>query len=258
MKPESKCCIVQIAIDFKWHKSTMMKSMIKKNAEEAARQVVTNLGKLMLQFPFVVQKKPKRKQPAGEAGSEQIEKDDYTTEKALKAILTSEKPLDGFTVAQEMLVGLSATQIWEKYFCDDAELGYDKFLEFRGEKNIQLSQWEEVKQLEDAKLLGKTAKQMRTLSVVIQVKGNPMVKECPTVKTYYLIEKSATKLHMLVRNNSHNVPYCDSFQILEEFLFVSPDPDSQPVIKSAVLRLSFMAQWLKSTLMKSIINSNVQ
>lgn len=161
-------------------------------------------------------------------------------------------------MSQEILVGLSATQFWEKYFQDDAELGWDKFMDFRGEKNITVSKWEEAKSGDDATLLGHTAKQMRTLNLVVQVKGNPMVKECPTMKTYYLIEKSATKLHMLIRNNNRDVPYCDSFQVIEEFLFVSPDPSSQPVIKSGVLRLSFFTQWLKSTLMKSLINSNVQ
>ena len=85
-----------------------------------------------------------------------------------------------------------------------------------------------------------------------------MVKEAPTTKTYYLIEKSATKFHMIIRNNTRDVPYCDSFQMIEEFMFISPEPNSQPVIKSGVLRLSFFAQWLKSTLMKSIINSNIQ
>ena len=102
-----------------------------------------------------------------------------------------------------------------------------------------MNAWEEAKSVEDAKLLGQTAKQMRTLSLVVQVKGNPMVKECPTTKTYYLIEKSATRLHILCRNNSRDVPYCDSFQVLEEILFVSPDPSSQPVIRSGALRLAF-------------------
>ena len=84
-----------------------------------------------------------------------------------------------------------------------------------------------------------------------------MVSECPTTKTYYLVENSATKLHIFCRNNSREVPYCDSFQIIEEILFMSPDPSSQPVIKSGVLRLSYWTDWLKSTLMKSIIQKNV-
>ena len=47
MKPESKCCIVQIGIGFNWHKSTMMKSMIKGNAETAAKQMNVNYAKLL-------------------------------------------------------------------------------------------------------------------------------------------------------------------------------------------------------------------
>ena len=47
MKPESKCCIVQIGIGFNWHKSTMMKSMIKSNTETAARQMNANYTKLL-------------------------------------------------------------------------------------------------------------------------------------------------------------------------------------------------------------------
>jgi len=33
MRPTSKCCIVQIGINQIWHKSSMMKSVIKGNAE---------------------------------------------------------------------------------------------------------------------------------------------------------------------------------------------------------------------------------
>ena len=99
---------------------------------------------------------------------------------------------------------------------------------------------------------------MRILKMIVQVKGNPMVKVCPTKKTYFLIENSPTKLHIIVRNNTKEVPYCDCFQIFEEILFLSPDPASQPIIKSGVLRISFYIQWLKSTLMKSLIRSNVE
>lgn len=67
---------------------------------------------------------------------------------------------------------------------------------------------------------------MRTLDMVVQVKGNPMVKEAPTTKTFYLIENSETKFHMLCRNNNRNVPYCDSFQIIEEYIVLSPEPGS--------------------------------
>ena len=120
-----------------------------------------------------------------------------------------------------------------------------------------MSLWEDAKKGEEGTIFGHQAQQMRTMSMVVQIKGNPMVKEAPTTKTYYLIENSATKLHIFVRNNTRDVPYCDSFQVIEEFLFLSPDPSSQPVIKSGIYRMCFHLQWLKSTLMKSIIQRNV-
>ena len=91
LKPESKCCIVQIGIGFNWHKSTMMKSMIKGQAETAAKQMNVNYAAILKQFSFVEQKKPQKAQPKREASAGPAEVDDYTTEKALKAILTKEK-----------------------------------------------------------------------------------------------------------------------------------------------------------------------
>ena len=43
------------------------------------------------------------------------------------------KPRDDFLVAQEAVLGLSAAQFWEKYYKDDAENGFDKFMEAKGE-----------------------------------------------------------------------------------------------------------------------------
>ena len=104
---------------------------------------------------------------------------------------------------------------------------------------------------------GKTALKMRTLDLVAIVKNNPLVSEAPTTKTYYLIEQSETKLHVMSRNNTRQVPMSDTFQLIDEYIFLSPDPSTQPVIKTGVLRISYRLQWLKSTIMKSIIRSNV-
>ena len=92
MKPESKCCIVQIGIYLIWHKSTMMKGMIKGNTETAAKQMNVNYAKLLNQFPFVVQKKKKMHKAGGKHSNHggsgaASEIDDYTSEKALKALL---------------------------------------------------------------------------------------------------------------------------------------------------------------------------
>ena len=37
-------------------------------------------------------------------------------------------------MTQEVVLGLSATQFWDKYYKDDAELGFDKFMEGKGEQ----------------------------------------------------------------------------------------------------------------------------
>lgn len=106
--------------------------------------------------------------------------------------------------------------------------------------------------------MGQTAKRMRSADFIKQVRGNPLVKEAPTMKTYYMLEHSPTKLHFLQKNTTRNVPYCDCFYVVEEWLILSPDPASQPIIKSSIIRLSFFTVWVKSTMMKSIIRSNVE
>ena len=84
---------------------------------------------LLKQYPFVEQKKPAPKAAPGQP----IEIEDYTTEKQLKAMFLKVKPRDEFLVAQEAVLGLSAAQFWEKYYKDDAENGFDKFMEAKGE-----------------------------------------------------------------------------------------------------------------------------
>ena len=106
---------------------------------------------------------------------------------------------------------------------DDAEFGFNKFMQHRGEQNVAVTPWADPASTEEATLLGLTAKKMRQLTMVVQVKGNPFVKEVPTTKTYYLLEQSETKLHILCRNNTKDVMYCDCFQVLDELLFVSPE-----------------------------------
>ena len=74
---------------------------------------------------------------------------------------------------------------------------------------------------------------------------------------YFLLEHTPTKLHFMSKNTTRSVPYCDCFYVVEDWLILSPDPSTQPVIKSSVARLSYTTQWVKSTMMKSIIQRNV-
>lgn len=151
--------------------------------------------------------------------------DDYTTEKNLKALITKEPPQKDFIVSAESLVGLSVDQFWEKYMQDDAELGIHKFLATRDIIDIDFGKWEEATG-DDITILGMTAKKKRVATFTAQVKNNPLVKVVPTRKTYYLIEHTPTKLHIIQKNKTSDAPYCDTFQILEEWIILSPDPAS--------------------------------
>ncbi len=76
------------------------------------------------------------------------------------------KPLDDFFVPQELCVGLSATQFWDTYFKDNAELGFDKFMAFRGEQNIVMDNWLNIDKSaspDESILFGQQAKMMRTM-----------------------------------------------------------------------------------------------
>ena len=95
IRPESKNCIVQIGITQIWHKSTMMKSVIKGQAEKEAKALMIDYLALVKQCPFVEQKRPAPKAEPGKP----IEIEDYTTEKQLKAMFLKAKPRDDFLVA---------------------------------------------------------------------------------------------------------------------------------------------------------------
>mmetsp|Transcript_19911 Transcript_19911/g.26875 ORF Transcript_19911/g.26875 Transcript_19911/m.26875 type:complete len:121 (-) Transcript_19911:1145-1507(-) len=53
LRPNSKCCVVQIGLTMTWHKTSMMKSMIKSNTEREARAMNNDLAQVIKQFPFV-------------------------------------------------------------------------------------------------------------------------------------------------------------------------------------------------------------
>ena len=86
-------------------------------------------------------------------------------------------------------MGFSATQFWEEFFNDEAEHGFNVFMDsIRNERDVKMNPWADVDSIEDGALLGLTAKKMRVMTMIVNVKGNPIVKDCPTTKTYYLLE----------------------------------------------------------------------
>jgi len=74
-----------------------------------------------------------------------------------------------------MCVGLSAIQFWERFFKDEAEEGFGKFMVEKGNKDVAMSTWEEAKGGEESILMGHKAKRMRKLDFVAIIKNNPMV-----------------------------------------------------------------------------------
>lgn len=92
----------------------------------------------------------------------------------------------------------------------------------------------------------------------MQLKGNPFVSNSPTYKNHYLVELTDNVLRIRVHIKTKDVPYCDCFAIDEEYLCVMPKTGEcpEPCRTSSVFRVSMAIQWLKSTMMKSIIASN--
>ena len=132
-------------------------------------------------------------------------------------------------MATESLLGISCNEFWDTFFTDEAEFGFDRFWIERGELNVTKDNWKEPDEAwaEECKenLPGPVLK-VRKIFGKVQLKGNPFVKEAPTTKNYFLIEKSDTRLHVVVRNRTTDVPYCDSFSVQEEWQLESPSPGS--------------------------------
>jgi hypothetical protein len=92
------------------------------------------------------------------------------------------------------------------------------------------------------------------MDVTFQVKGNMFCSAAPTKKHMRMMEQTPTKLLLKVTNKTSDVPYCDTFAVEEEWYVASTSPTS----KSAVLRIAMSVVWYKSTMMKSMILSNIK
>lgn len=88
----------------------------------------------------------------------------------------------------------------------------------------------------------------------MQVKGNPFVKQAPTTKMSYLMHQDDFKIRIVSVIKTNGVPYCDTFQIDEEWTVLGLGPQS----KACVFRSTYAITMLKSTMMKSIICQNTQ
>jgi hypothetical protein len=182
------------------------------------------------------------------------DKEDYTTAAELTALLDQHTIMKDQVEYVNMNLGLSVEDFYKSYIEDNAEFSMDKFYEERGEQKIVTKLWSDATG-DDATYDKMSIQKVRTMEVNFQVKGNPFVKEAPTVKNYKIVEYSPTKLHMRVLNRTHEVPYCDSFGVEEDWFVASPAGQN---VKSSVIRITTGAVWYKSTMMKSMILSNVK
>jgi hypothetical protein len=152
-------------------------------------------------------------------------------EKTMEAV-----PLPEFhTETLKECVSLSVKDFYKNFFEDDGIFPQKKFWVNRGEGEVQNFGWKQPSQdysevedphnsnkfnpdfaavskiSTDTEVWGKPILSQRSLCMQYQVKGNPMVKVAPTMKTYQIVEHSDTKLLIRVKNEVINVPYCDSF-----------------------------------------------
>jgi hypothetical protein len=78
------------------------------------------------------------------------------------------------------------------------------------------------------------------------------VSVVPTFRTLRIIEKTDRKFIVRINTKNKDVPYCDTFDIDEEWYCQSTETG----FNSSVLRISYKQTFLKFTMMKSIISSN--
>ena len=96
--------------------------------------------------------------------------------------------------------------------------------------------------------------QTKQISMEVQIKGNPLVSKAPTRKFFYLLENSATRIHIQTQNKVVEVPYSDCFHVEENW--VAQGIQGRDNLNSCVVQVSTMLVWVKSTLMKSFIRSS--
>ena len=90
---------------------------------------------------------------------------------------------------------------------------------------------------------------MRMSHITYPVKGNPFVSSAPSYKHFKVIEHTPTKLSYRILTRTHDIPYCDTFGVEEQWDLSSPKADS----KCAIIKCQIGPNWYKSTMMKGII-----
>ena len=114
--------------------------------------------------------------------------------------------------------------------------------------------WSEPQSAEDKIYDGKPVLKQRLLKMRVNV-NSTFVKIAPTTKYIKLMLNTPTKIVLKMLSRTHDIPYCGTFGVEEEWVIASPDTDNA---KCSILRMSFNIIWYQSTLMKSVIKSNTE
>ena len=91
---------------------------------------------------------------------------------------------------------------------------------------------------------------MRTIEAVFAI-DSTFVKQAPTLKTYRVVKNSDTCIEMMCVNRTREVPYCDTFDVVEKWKIDGIKPES----KNCIAQIGITQIWHKSTMMKGVIKS---
>ena len=152
-------------------------------------------------------------------------------------------------------VGQSTKDFFESFLADTATFPLDKFYASEGAKNVVTTSWKDPKTPEEQKTAdGKTTVyKIRTIEADFKVDSS-FVKSAPTMKTYRIVEQSATHIRITCVNRTRDIPYCDTFDVEEVFTVHSLKPES----KCCIVQIGIGFNWHKSTMMKSMIKGNAE
>lgn len=171
----------------------------------------------------------------------------------MRALLAGAKLLPEHKTYFEACVSLSCAEFFTKYFSDEGDCGFEKFIGWKGEQNIVTGTWQEPTEEEQTKLTNCAApvQKVKRVSADFVIKNNPFVKKAPTVKSMFLLERSDTKLVIRSLNKTSDVPYCDVFTVEEEWVV-----QSLPSTKCCAVRVSMAILWHKSSMMSGMIQKS--
>ena len=178
------------------------------------------------------------------------EKEEYFTKEDLDKLLEP-YPLDqGWEVMEVIYLGIPAKDYMKQLQEHSSQNSFARFFIERGEQKVTHTDWAPPEPAEEYD--GKSVIQACQLFAEIQIKDNPFVKVSPTTKVQRLIESTDTKVVVKSMAKVKDVPLCDTFNVEEELIIISPSPTAN----CAVLRISLQIKWVKNTLFKWKISSS--